>query len=265
MTDPTPTRRNELPSLEPWAIELLRQQGLASDASARKELARVVALLRNLPDPGADPARAARVLQAVAERRSRAPVLHALFGAARRVATPPAALALAAAMAGLLAVTVAPGSLSTLLGGGSEPLEIAVTPQPRVVAEAASRPAPRPNPIRRRSTPVIRPHLVNVSLFTPSPTDDPRLRYDRAPFEYAHDRGLDRQLNQLLIDPNAFAERLERVAQRDRFIARLANRAAERGDAPEIALRVRQSQHPLAGQLVESLLHATLVASVSPR
>ena len=43
---------------------------------------------------------------------------------------------------------------------------------------------------------------------------------------------LDHQLNQLMMNPTAFAQRLEHVGQRDRFIARLAERAAERGDAP---------------------------------
>ncbi|MGH7337329.1 MAG: hypothetical protein ACREI7_07120 [Myxococcota bacterium] len=83
--------------------------------------------------------------------------------------------------------------------------------------------------------------------------------------EEAFEARLDRQLNQLMIDPTAFSTRLEQIAQRDEFIARLARRAAERGDAPEIALRVRESAHPLATQIVDRLLRATLVASVSPR
>ena len=58
----------------------------------------------------------------------------------------------------------------------------------------------------------------------------------------------------------AFALRLQQMPQRDSFIARLADRAAQRGDAPEIALSVRRSPHPLAHQIVNRMLRATLVA-----
>ena len=74
---------------------------------------------------------------------------------------------------------------------------------------------------------------------------------------------LDHQLNQLMMNPTAFAQRLELIDQRERFIARLAERAAERGDATEIALRVRESPHPLAGVLVERLLGAQLGPELS--
>ena len=113
---------------------------------------------------------------------------------------------------------------------------------------------------------MIRPQYVGAALAqTSAGVVFPRYRPERAPIEDSIDARLDHQLNQLMIDPTAFAQRLERLAQRDQFIARLAERAAERGDAAEIAFRVRESPHPLAGQLVERLLRATLVASVSPR
>jgi hypothetical protein len=66
-----------------------------------------------------------------------------------------------------------------------------------------------------------------------------------------------------MIDPTAFLQRLDQIAQPEQFVARLTQRAAERGDAAEIAFRVRESSHPLAPQLFERLLRATLVASRS--
>src|SRR5262249_38682448 len=96
-----------------------------------------------------------------------------------------------------------------------------------------------------------------------TPSAMPRLRPERSPIDDAFDARLDHQLNQLMLDPTAFAQRLELVAQRDRFMARLAERAAARGDAAEIAFRVRESHHPLAGEMVQRLLSATLVESVS--
>jgi hypothetical protein len=272
VTDPTPDQRIDGTSLEPWALELLENSNAASDPNAREETARVVSLLRGLEEPTQDPERVDRVIQALAEQRARPKLVRAAFGAVRRALQPPVALALAAGMAGLLAITVAPGMLPLLgsgeLGSGEElgsnegPADIA---PPTRIASSPSAHETRPKPVRRRPTPVIRPQLVNVSAFSPSSAMAPNLGYDRAPLESAYDRGLDRQLNQLMIDPDAFARRLERVRQRDRFIARLADRAAQRGDAPEIALRVRQSRHPLAGQLVDRLLRSTIVASVSPR
>lgn len=260
MTDPTPHRRIPPTSLEPWALDLLEREGAAPDPKAREELARVVSLLRNLGEPEPDPERIERMLDALAAQHSRPTVLRVAFGLARSVARPSVAFALAAGVAGLLAITVAPEGLP-LLGPDGPDGRLEESP----VIAAAPTPTTPPEPVRRRSTPVIRPQLVNAGAFSASSAIVPHLGYDRAPIEYAYDRSLDRQLNQLLIDPDSFARRLERVAQRDRFIARLAERAAERGDAPEIALRVRQSRHPIAAQLVDRLLRATLVASVSQR
>jgi hypothetical protein len=254
LTDP---RLADRQPLEPWALDLLSQDraGKPSDPDAQEELARLVSLLRRLPDPEPSPDLAGRVLDYVAEQRSRRRVVSMAFGVARRLASPSVALPLAAAVATLLAITVSPGSLPSILRSGDAAVEVDT-----IESNAA---AERPNPIRR-STIVIRPQFVSA-VFAQAPAASPRMRLDRAPLEEAFDQRLDRQLNQLMIDPTAFAQRLERVAQRDRFIARLAERAAERGDAPEIALRVRQSPHPLASQLVDRLLRATLVASISPR
>jgi len=77
------------------------------------------------------------------------------------------------------------------------------------------------------------------------------------------DRRLDVQLNELQLDPHAFFRRLERVQERERFVHRLAERAARRGDAAQVALNVRTVSHPLAQPVVDELLHASLIRQVS--
>jgi hypothetical protein len=225
--------------LEPWALELLRQDPAGGDPRAQQELAQLVALLRALPDPGRSPDLTRRILEHVAEQESRSRVVRVAFGAAT---------ALAAGIAALVAVVGPFESLPPILGN-----------QPATQTAALE-----PLNSRRRPAALIRPQFV--SAFAQTAAAAPRF-VDRAPapMEEAFEVRLDRQLNQLMIDPTAFAMRLEQIAQRDEFIARLAQRAAERGDAPEIALRVRESTHPLATQIVDRLLRATLVASVSRR
>jgi hypothetical protein len=154
---------------------------------------------------------------------------------------------LAAGIAALFAVVLAPESTPSTL---------------RVVPTSTADASPMQ---ARRRAPLIRPQYVTAALAQPAAVAVPGIRLGRAPIPDSIDTRLDHQLNQLLIDPTAFAQRLEQLGQRDQFIARLAERAAERGDAPEIALRVRESAHPLAGLLVDRLLRATLVAAASPR
>jgi hypothetical protein len=235
--------------LEPWALELLRQDQAIGDPRTHEELAQLVALLRALPDPERSPDLARRILQHVAEQESQHRVVYAVFGAARHLTRPGIAAMLAAGIAALVAVTTSPESLPAILGIDSANGTLVAGRDPV-------------NPTRRRPTVLVRPQFV--SAFAPTAAAVPRFRPDRAPIDEAFEARLDRQLNQLMIDPTAFANRLELIAQRDEFIARLARRAAERGDAPEIALRVRESEHPLATQIVDRLLRATLVASVSP-
>ena len=234
--------------LEPWALELLRQEPAGDDPRTREELAQLVALLRALPDPEPSPDLARRILEHVAEQASRPRVVHTVFGTARRLSRPGVAAMLAAGIAAFIA-----------LGGPPEWL-------PSIFGTEAGTLSAGPDPVsltRRRPAVLVRPQFV--SAFAQTAAAVPRFRPERVQMEEAFEARLDRQLNQLMIDPTAFATRLELVAQRDEFIARLARRAAERGDAPEIALRVRESTHPLATQIVDRLLRATLVASVSPR
>jgi hypothetical protein len=234
--------------LEPWALDLLRQDDAGTHPQTHEELARLVALLRALPDPKSSPDLAERILAQVAAQEARPRVVRALFGAFGQLARPAVAAPLAAGIAALVAVALSPESIPSVLRPGP-------TIREQVVAAAA------PSVARRRG-PLIRPQYVSAA-FAQTPSALPRFRPERSPIEDAFDARLDHQLNQLMLDPTAFAERLELVDQRDRFMARLAERAVERGDAPEIAFRVRASHHPLAGQLVERLLGATLIQSAS--
>jgi hypothetical protein len=236
LTDP---RLFDPKPLEPWMLDLLREEGSDQDPQSRHELARLVALLQNLPEPESSPDLSRRVLAYVAERGAQPRVLRALF------TRPASAFLLAAAIAGLFAVTFTPDTIPSALRitGG----ENGVAPTERV---------------RSRPRVVVRPQYVSSVLGMPA-APGPRFAPPpySAPADEAFEMRLDHQLNQLMLNPTAFAERLAQIDQRDRFIDRLAERAAERGDAAEIALRVRESAHPLAGVLVERLLGAQLVAS----
>ena len=243
MTVPRPDPK----PLEPWALELLRQDFADGDPQTRDELARLVGVLRSLPEPVLSPDFTRQILARVAAEGSRPRVVYGVFGALRRLSRPEVAGLLAAGIAALFAAVLVPESTpSTLRMVSASTDDLTATHA-------------------RRRGPLIRPQYVTAALAQPVAVAVPRLRLERAPIPDSIDVRLDHQLNQLMIDPTAFAERLEQLPQRDQFIARLAQRAVERGDAPEIAFRVRESQHPLAGLLADRLLRATLAAAVSPR
>ncbi|MGH7337331.1 MAG: hypothetical protein ACREI7_07130, partial [Myxococcota bacterium] len=103
-------------SLEPWALELLRQDPAGDDPRAQQELAQLVALLRVLPDPERSPDLAHRILEHVAEQESRPRVVHAVFDAARHATRPGVAAALAAGIAAVVALALSPESLPSILG-----------------------------------------------------------------------------------------------------------------------------------------------------
>jgi hypothetical protein len=239
-------------ALEPWALELLRQERSGDDPAAAQELARLVALLHALPDPERSPDLTRRILEHVAAYEAQPRLIRVAFGATRLVSHNPAiAGMLAAGIAALLAIGLAPESIPSMLR---------MDPAPQI----ATNNTVTSNGVRRRHV-LIRPQVVSAAVFSQAPAAMvPRIRPEWTQLD-AIDVHLDHQLNQLMIDPTAFAERLEGVEQRDQFIARLAARAAERGDATEIALRVRESSHPLTTQLVDRLLRAKLVAEVSGR
>ena len=96
------------------------------------------------------------------------------------------------------------------------------------------------------------PDLRFVSSTAPAPRSLPPL-----------DRRLDRQIDQMLHEPNAFFRRIEHIRENERYLARLAERSARRGDSAAIALRVRNTGHPLAPKVAEQFLRASLAHSLS--
>jgi hypothetical protein len=225
------------------------------------ELQRVVALLRNLPDPEPPEGLAERALARIAaEQRD-----GLLRGGFRRASGSRLSRALAAGVGGLLVYTA--------LQHGRVPDLAPVTPKPtfamnavspvRTVALAASpvRIAPQvfATPASMGTSDVA---MGNVVYFGSFPAPAPRAVRSVASLEgrsASIDAGLDRQLNLLMLDPHAFFRRLEQVRSPDRFLDRLAERSARRGDAAEVALRLRSLGRPEARPLVERFLQAALV------
>jgi len=249
VTDPH-TPRHEHSRLEPWALELEASEPGGPDPRRREELERVVAVLRSMPEPESPAGLSEAILSRVAADASRPRLLRVSFGTASRAA----ALALAAGIAGLLVVADAPGGLAPLLPGleTDTPDSLVIQIPDRALGQgfAAASAVPR----------AAGTQLVSLGSATP-PT------HYESPFAGVSgwERHLDRHLNQLQLDPQGYAQRLENAEGRDPFISHLARRAGARGDAPEIAMRVRTSQHPVAGQIVQRMLRASLIEHVSPR
>ncbi len=75
---------------------------------------------------------------------------------------------------------------------------------------------------------------------------------------------MDRQLELLLVDPDAFLRRLGPDARGDRF-TRLVYHAAQRGEAAQAAQRLMAVPHPVANDLVSRLIAASLAADFESR
>jgi hypothetical protein len=212
----------------------------------------VVSLLRSLPDPEPHADLTARVMARVLEIEAQPRRLHRLRG----IPTSRVAAALAASIA---VVAVGIGIRQTELSSSGPESELAFQPPSapthtgrRDAASAFSIAAAYPRSrmpayfIRGGPEPALQgvPPLAaaQVNLF---------------------DQHLDAQLNELQLDPNAFFRRLERVQDRERFIQRLAERAARRGDAAQVGLSVRAVQHRLARPMVDQFLRASLVRHVA--
>jgi len=224
-------------------------------ANVEAELRAVASLLRSLPDPEPPADLTDRVIERVAAQQSRTGIVR---GAFRHLGQPRTVAALAAGISCLVLVTaVQNGSIGRLgpaanevatsrqsaLASGRHPALLTGRPAAWVSRAGAAAPLAFFAPDSHQAHPSLAP------------------TYSVPPL----DRRLDRQLDKLLLDPNAFLQHLERVFERDRFVSRLANRAARRGDSVDVALRVRSASHPLASELVEEFLRASLVESVSRR
>lgn len=238
--------------------EALRWQADAGSQEAR-EIEIVVSMLRSLPEPEPGTDLTARVMQKVLEFESRPKLLRPAFGRfsdSRTAAVLAAGIACAAVGIGLQLIQTPATAPVIVANSASASAAPAVRPR-RVVPNF-----PSANRVAFASTtPVPR----SASLFSGSPSDAalPAFPLAEQPTANILDRRLDAQLNELQLDPQAFFHRLERVQERDRFVQRLAERAARRGDAAQVALNVRAISHPLVRPMVEQLLHASLMRHVS--
>lgn len=237
-----------------------------ADADEERALRAVSALLRDLPDPQPPDGLVERVMTRVAEREARPRVIRGLFRGV--MGQPTIASALAAGIGCLLLVSAFQGELlrpaqpthlepmearrigsvdtAQLRQGAGPSIAPPITPRVVVDPQAAGFFAGPPQPVF--SVPTVeesRPDVADVSELL--------------------DRRLDHQLNALLLDPAAFYARLDRLRAPEPFVARLTERAARRGDAVDVALKLRQRspEHPDTAWLVDRLLRAALARHVA--
>lgn len=237
-----------------------------------RELRAVAALLRGLRDPEPPADLVERVMARVAEREAQ-PRLLRLF---REIPERAVATAMAAGIGCLLLFGAVRGGL---LEAG--PVELATRsevapeqPLQTMRARLVTSETAAETDAARSSRPFA-PPFGSAAVIDAQPVGltRPQLAYGALAPSAARltdplDALLDHQLNHLLLDPAAFYQRLDRIADRERFVARLADRAARRGDAAEVALRLRQhpQQDPRhTSMLVDRLLRAALARTVAER
>jgi hypothetical protein len=227
----------------------------------QRELEAVVRLLQQLPDPEPPEGLGDRIVAAVAEQEAQ--------GGFRRVA-PWAGTALAAGLATLAVFTTAPNLSSPSLTSDGQALRPSVA---RPVASATTTGA-REGVLRRPTLPTVAPVVVAArrrpSFFGPGasaalPSFDGRpMTLDTARIL---ERRLDHAINHLLLDPAGFFEKLGGRLDGDRLVMQMAERAAQRGDAVEVALQLRQRApgHPGGARMTEALLGSVLIQQSSRR
>ncbi len=220
-----------------------------------REIREVVSLVRGLPDPEPPEGLVQRVMERVAEVESRP--WYAAWG---REIAPVVGSALAAGVAGLLFfAALQPGPLDPFAAAGRQ--EVAYRTGTHAPATAAGGPSMRtrrPSVTSLQRAALAEPHTVFFAGVVPGLVA-PGAAEPHVMQANAIERGLDRQLNLMLLNPEAFFRRLESVLDRERFLARLASRAAMRGDATQVALRLRASPHQLARPASDQFLRASLV------
>jgi len=221
-----------------------------------REIEAVVSLLRSLPDPEPHSDLTARVMARVLEIEAQPPRLHPM----RWIPSSRVAAALAASVA-IVAVGIGIRQTQTPVGPPAGELAFQAGPTPSRPAAAGRR-----NPTRGFSVASAYPSSRAPAFFVRS-VPEPTLQGVPHPQMVGpgnlFDQHLDAQLNELQLDPNAFFRRLERVQDRERFVQRLAERAARRGDAAQVGLSVRAVPHRLAQPMVEQFLQASLVRQVA--
>ena len=176
-------------------------------------------------------------------------------------------------LAPMRTAAVLAGGLATwmfLIGGPYDLIEAQRGEEQRVAAPERSlrrTAAQTPQP-RRSSTPhyaVSAGALVNPVRFFPGQPQRPAPIFSAQQVLPPLDRRLDHQIDRMLHNPDAFFRRFARIQEGDRYLERLANRSARRGDAADVGLRVRAIQHPMAPQVSERFLRAPLIPAAARR
>jgi hypothetical protein len=240
------------------ADSLHKDKVRAIDPEALHELRSVVALLRALPDPAPPADLSERVLAHIDAQES---------SSWRRIlrtgVTPVLGSALAAGVAGLMFFNVLRPVAPESGAAWRDPV-VAMASQPATLSSAETA-------VPSRTRPPTAAALSSAAVVTPQLVYFGGKSLPEATPEFASlssnviDRGLDRQLNLMLLDPGAFFRRLETVRDRDRFVARLAARASRRGDAPQLALRLRPVAHRFAQTTSDQFLKASLIECSAQR
>ena len=243
----------------------------ATDAALERELRAVSVLLRGLPDPEPPTELVDRVIAAVARREARPKVIRMV----ERLPRPVVATALAAGLSCLVLFGAAQGGL--LVPGGEAPsaqyqissadLVPSVARRIFTGSDAGAVRLSRPVVPSFASATVIDPQLA-AYLAIPSRENLPSPMAAAVGIRVSSlDMRLDLQLNHLLLDPISFYQRIDRVRDPERFVGRLAERSARRGDAPGVALHLRERArgHPHTAWLVERFLLAVIDQHMAAR
>ena len=225
---------------------------LSQCASCREELHELrvtVALLRGMPDPEPPPYLATRVMARIEAGEGRREGLPRWL---ERLLRPPVAVVVAAAAA------------TVFFYGGTtsqtpvEPFTITAGVAPRAVPPPVRVRIPRTDSLGETALAFFGP--ANPDAPMAAMREDPTSLLDR--IVLGRDTGtyeLDRQLRALIDDPNSYLERMGAVSRPELLVDRLAARAARRGVAPDVAMRVTSSGHPMGQAVSARFLAAALM------
>jgi hypothetical protein len=227
-----------------------------------RELREMVSLLHSLPGEEAPPRLADDVMDRIAAGEGRPSRLAVAF---RGIAGPGVGLALAAGVAGLLVFSTvefgSPGFRSAPPHATPAAVVDAAVPGGgglgRLPMDEREAPAPAPAATTRIVTRTVTrpPVILDVSAAATGRSAYFRGGAPKPPQEMAPNTVLldlvDDELDRLLRDPEAFVALMRGISdgERARSIARLAARAAVRGDQAEVIRRLRAVDHPFGPHL----------------
>lgn len=228
-----------------------------SKATALEEERRLSRLLRQLPEPEPPAELRARVMARIQTYESQPRGIRAFF---QSLAPARTAAVLACGLAGWMFLAGIPYDLGGIGLGDKAPV---VGPDRASRSMAARGPQARQAFAPRYSVPAGA--LAAPAGFFRGQPRQPAPVLAGQPVLPPLDRRLDHQIDNLLHNPDAFFRRFAEIRESERYIERLANRSARRGDAADVGLRVRAIRHPMAPQVSERFLRASLVPAASQR